>query len=299
MFGLEEKDLQLAFRSKLKELMLDDTLMEDLQRVYLPMANLIKMGLNTQDKTQVIGINGAQGAGKSTFSQLLQVVLEKKLGMKVVRFSIDDFYLSHAQREALAQKVHPLLATRGVPGTHDVALCDKTITALSQASPKTETLVPRFNKATDDPFPQTEWDKVVGRPNVILFDGWFVGAVEQKETDLLTPVNDLERNEDPYCVWRRYVNNQLKENYRPLFDKIDLLVMLKVPTFEKVYEWRTLQERKLRMKTQGQDNLRVMNDEELHRFISHYERLTRHVLKELPPRADMLFNVSSDHRIIL
>ena len=265
MFGLHIIDLQTAFRAKLKELMLDENLMEDLDRIYLPMANLIHTGLNVEDKTQIIGVNGAQGAGKTTFSALLKVVLEIQYNMKVVSFSIDDFYLTRAEREKLAQEVHPLLITRGVPGTHNVHL----------------------------------WQRAVVESNVILFDGWFMGAVEQKETELLTPINDLERNEDPYCVWRRYVNSQLKDNYKSLFDKIDILVMLKVPSFDKVYEWRTLQENKLRMKTEGQKNLRVMSDDELKRFISHYERLTRFMLKEMPSRADMLFNVSADHRICI
>ena len=299
MFGLHIIDLQTAFRAKLKELMLDENLMEDLERIYLPMANLIHTGLNVEDKTQIIGVNGAQGAGKTTFSALLKVVLEIQYNMKVVSFSIDDFYLTRAEREKLAQEVHPLLITRGVPGTHDVHLCEEVLSSLCMASPKTETIIPRFNKAVDDRFPESQWDSFVGRPNVILFDGWFMGAVEQKETELLTPINDLERNEDPYCVWRRYVNSQLKDNYKSLFDKIDILVMLKVPSFDKVYEWRTLQENKLKMKTEGQKNLRVMSDDELKRFISHYERLTRFMLKEMPSRADMLFNVSADHRICI
>lgn len=299
MFGLHIIDLQTAFRAKLKELMLDENLMEDLERIYLPMANLIHTGLNVEDKTQIIGVNGAQGAGKTTFSALLKVVLEIQYNMKVVNFSIDDFYLTRAEREKLAQEVHPLLITRGVPGTHDVHLCEEVLSSLCMASPKTETVIPRFNKAVDDRFPESQWDSFVGRPNVILFDGWFMGAVEQKETELLTPINDLERNEDPYCVWRRYVNSQLKDNYKSLFDKIDILVMLKVPSFDKVYEWRTLQENKLKMKTEGQKNLRVMSDDELKRFISHYERLTRFMLKEMPSRADMLFNVSADHRICI
>ncbi|MCQ2225659.1 MAG: hypothetical protein MJZ14_08080 [Paludibacteraceae bacterium] len=291
-------EMRETFRRMLGELMLDDVLMEDLDRVYMPLANLIKMGFDTSI-TRIIGVNGAQGAGKTTFGTLLKVVLEKALGLKVVQFSIDDIYLSHAERRKLAEEVHPLLATRGVPGTHDVKLGEDTLDALCKAGAKDITLIPRFNKAMDDPYPRSEWEQFMGRPDVIIFDGWFMGAVEQKETDLLTPVNALEREEDPYCVWRRYVNSQLKDNYKSLFNRLDLLVMLKVPSFDKVYEWRALQEEKLRIKTQGQKNLRVMSDEELNRFISHYERLTRHILNEMPSRADVLFSVSNDHRICI
>lgn len=291
-------EMRETFRRMLGELMLDDVLMEDLDRVYMPLANLIKMGFDTSI-TRIIGVNGAQGAGKTTFGTLLKMVLEKALGLKVVQFSIDDIYLSHAERQKLAEEVHPLLATRGVPGTHDVKLGEDTLDALCKAGAKDITLIPRFNKAMDDPYPRSEWEQFMGRPDVIIFDGWFMGAVEQKETDLLTPVNALEREEDPYCVWRRYVNSQLKDNYKSLFNRLDLLVMLKVPSFDKVYEWRALQEEKLRIKTQGQKNLRVMSDEELNRFISHYERLTRHILNEMPSRADVLFSVSNDHRICI
>ena len=288
-----------AFSKMLDELMLDDSLMEDLSRIYLPLAKLINTGLNTSSKTQVIGINGAQGAGKTTFSALLKVVLENQFDMRVVNFSIDDFYLSRSVRQKLAEDVHPLLITRGVPGTHDAMFCQNVLDSLCNAEQDTKTIIPRFNKALDEPFEKSAWQTFVGRPNVILFDGWFVGAVEQKETELISPINDLERDEDGYCVWRRYVNNQLRENYRPLFDKIDLLVMLKIPSFEKVYEWRLLQEKKLRLKNEDGKNLRIMTDEELRRFISHYERLTKHILKEMPDRVDMLFDVGNDHRVCL
>ena len=287
------------FQKKLRELMLDEILMEDLSRIYLPMANLINTALNVKDQTHIIGINGAQGAGKTTFSKLLKVVLEQKFGMKVVQLSIDDFYLSRAEREELAKSVHPLLITRGVPGTHDVRMAESVLSSLSTVQENSVTIIPRFNKAMDDPYPQSQWDRFVGRPNVILFDGWFMGAIEQKETELLNPVNDLEKLEDPYCIWRRYVNSQLKDNYKSLFDKIDLLVMLKVSSFDKVYEWRLLQEEKLRIVTANKENNHVMSKDELVRFISHYERLTKFILKEMPSRADMLFNVSNDHRICI
>ena len=227
------------------------------------------------------------------------MVLEQKFGMKVVQLSIDDFYLSRAEREELAKSVHPLLITRGVPGTHDVRMAESVLSSLSTAQENSVTIIPRFNKAMDDPYPQSQWDRFVGRPNVILFDGWFMGAIEQKETELLNPVNDLEKLEDPYCIWRRYVNSQLKDNYKSLFDKIDLLVMLKVSSFDKVYEWRLLQEEKLRIVTANKENNHVMSKDELVRFISHYERLTKFILKEMPSRADMLFNVSNDHRICI
>lgn len=290
--------LRRPFSEKLHELMLGDEIQEDLERVYLPLADMIAVGLDTSSM-QVIGVNGAQGAGKTSFCTLMKLVLEGGYGLKVISLSIDDLYMSRADREKLAKTVHPLFITRGVPGTHYVQKGIDLLNKLANASANEVTLIPRFNKATDDVYPESEWDRFVGRPDVVLFDGWFVGATEQPLTELLNPVNKLEEEEDKEAVWRTYVNLQLKTEYSRLFDCLNLLVMLQVPSFEKVYEWRALQEKKLRIATQGQEHLRVMNDEEIKRFISHYERLTRWMLSELPQRADVLFAVNNDHRICL
>ena len=95
------------------------------------------------------------------------------------------------------------------------------------------------------------------------------------------------------------VKDKVENGTAPVFDNIDLLVMLKVPSFEKVYEWRKLQEDKLRKTTLKVENSRIMTDSELDRFISHYERLTRFILSEMPQRADMLFHISNDHSICI
>ncbi len=295
----KESDIRYSFINKLKELILDESLVEDLSRIYIPMANLISEGLNTAAKTQIIGINGAQGAGKTTFCNLLKVVLEKGYGMNVALLSIDDLYFKRTEREKLAREIHPLLITRGVPGTHDIRLGEKVLDKLCCARPKETTRIPRFNKAIDNQYPESEWDKFTGRPDVILFDGWIMGAVEQPEADLKEPVNDLEKLEDSDAVWRSYVNEQLKTVYKPFFEQLDLLVMLKVPSFDKIYEWRALQEEKLKIRNQGQKKLRIMEPDELKRFIAHYERLTKHILDEMPERADMLFRVNDNHRIYI
>ncbi|MCQ2194552.1 MAG: hypothetical protein MJZ28_06320 [Paludibacteraceae bacterium] len=296
---MNDSEMRVAFRDKLRELLLDVALMDDIDRVYVPLANLISEGLNMASKTQVIGINGAQGSGKTTFSTLMKLVLEMGFNLRVVSLSIDDIYLTRAAREELAASVHPLLLTRGVPGTHDVPLGIATLNSLCGATPTTVTYIPRFDKAVDDRVPETLWERFEGRPDVILFDGWMMGAVEQPEADLVEPINALEAKEDADGSWRRFVNEQLKTVYKPLFEHLDLLVMLQVSSFDKVYEWRSLQEQKLMMKSQGRKNSRIMNSDELLRFISHYERITRHVLAEMPSRADMLFRVNDDHRIVM
>jgi D-glycerate 3-kinase len=123
---------------------------------------------------------------------------------------------------------------------------------------------------------------------VLLFEGWCVGARPQPEQQLAEPVNALERESDPDGRWRRFANQQLAGEYQRLFARLDWLILLNAPGFESVLAWRTLQEHKLRdrLVAEGQPLARVMSDGQVARFIAHYERLTRHILEEMPGRAD-------------
>ncbi|RMF08290.1 MAG: hypothetical protein D6763_10255 [Alphaproteobacteria bacterium] len=243
----------------------------------------------------IVGVSGAQGSGKSTLAAFLKMILEVDHRRRAVVLSLDDLYLTRAEREALAAEVHPLLVTRGVPGTHDVVMGMRTLDRLMTAEAGTRTLIPRFDKARDDRMPRQHWDRFAGRPDVILFEGWCVGALPQREGALTEPLNALERDEDPDGTWRRYVNRQLATAYPALFRRIDHLVMLAVPDFGCVRRWRTLQEQKLAQRV-GQGT-RVMAAADIERFVMHYERLTRHMLDEMPARADTLLTVDRDHRI--
>lgn len=238
----------------------------------------------------VVGICGAQGSGKSTLTAVLAHLLEAR-GLKVAVLSIDDLYLTRAERQALAAKVHPLLATRGVPGTHDVDLGVRVLEALGRPG---EVVLPRFNKAADDR--AAEGAEVQGPVDVVLFEGWCVGAGAQAPADLATPVNALERDEDPEGVWRAFVNAALAGPYRRLFGRIGYQVLLQAPGFEAVLAWRREQEAKLRARlaAEGRDQGLAMDDAAVARFIAHYERLTRWILAEAPGRADRVLPMDAD-----
>jgi D-glycerate 3-kinase len=245
----------------------------------------------------IVGLSGAQGSGKSTLARRLAQILKRR-GLAVAAFSLDDVYLPRVDREHLARTVHPLLATRGVPGTHDVALAMQVLAALGE--PGTVRL-PVFDKAIDDRRPPSDWLAVDAPVDAVLFDGWCVGAVPQEEAALAEPVNALEREEDPDGVWRRFVNRALASDYRELFAKIDLLIMLAAPSFDVVYRWRLQQEDELRHRIaeQGGDGSRVMTERQLERFIAHYERLTRHMLDEMPARAGIVVRLDPQRRMTL
>jgi len=232
----------------------------------------------------VAGICGAQGSGKSTMSLALAAALDR-IGLKVAALSIDDFYLSRAARITLAHDVHPLFATRGVPGTHDIGLAMATIRRLSQASADETNRLPRFDKAVDDRAPEASWPEFIGRADIILLEGWCVGARPEAEQVLAAPINRLEREEDPDGRWRHTVNTRLAVDYQPLFAELDMLLMIAAPSFDAVFAWRREQEHKLAARA-GTAGHAVMDDDAVARFIMHYERLTRHILAEMPTRAD-------------
>ncbi len=292
-----------AFLAALESLRLPAELTADLDSVYVPLARRVAAFAGRSDQPPVIGINGAQGSGKSTLCVLLSVVLDEMFGLKPASFSIDDIYLTHAEREVLAKEVHPLFGTRGVPGTHDTELGLRTISALRDPG-DTELMIPRFDKSVDDRAEKARWPVIIGPVDVILFEGWCVGTASQSEEALAGPVNRLEEDEDGDGTWRGYVNERLRNEYKRLFDELDMLVMLAVPDMACVYEWRLLQEHKLIEEVGGSRKGssaadRTMSDEDVRRFIMHYERLTRHTLKEMPSRADIVLEVGLDHRITL
>ena len=243
----------------------------------------------TKRRPFVLGLCGAQGSGKSTLAEGLAARFERG-GTKTAVLSIDDLYNTKAAREQLACEIHPLLRTRGVPGTHDVALGTDAIAALDGGKPAR---LPRFDKGRDDRAPETEWATADVDTELLILEGWFVGARPDDPAALVEPVNPLERDEDAGGAWRDHVNRTLADEYQRLFGRIDFLILLAAPGFEIVRQWRIEQEHKLRDRV-GADAPGVMSDEQVGRFIQHYERITRHILKEMPGRADFVVRLAED-----
>lgn len=242
----------------------------------------------------ILGISGAQGSGKSTLAARLAEHLTAE-GQRVAVLSLDDLYLSRMRRRDLADTVHPLFAVRGPPGTHDVALGLRLLDALKAGE---SVRLPRFDKAEDAPCPADAWIDV-GTVDVVIFEGWCLGARPQSLDDLDRPVNELEAAEDADGVWRRAINARLSGPYAELFSRLDRLVFLAAPSFEVVRTWRTQQERDLRRRldVEGRVGAHVMTDEQIARFIQHYERLTRHMLNDLPGRVDLTLPLDRERRL--
>jgi len=267
------------------------------QQWFFPLVRSLAQRKRISGGTIIVGISGSQGSGKSTLADLLALLLGNRYKLNTVVISIDDFYYTLQQRETLSRTVHPLMATRGVPGTHDVTLAINTIRGLCTQGTIS---IPRFDKSIDDRFPKEKWDQVVSKPDIILFEGWCLGAEPQSQEELLEPVNELEKTEDPDGVWRQYVNQQLRDVYPELFNMIDVWIMLKAPSFECVHQWRLEQENKLRESLAGSTSSadKLMSEQELKHFIQYYQRITEQLLKTLPDKVDYLFELDEKRKII-
>lgn len=277
---------------------LPSTYLLDATQYFLPLVRDIKAEIqSSRNGPFLIGINGAQGTGKSTLAKLLSALLTST-GYRTANLSIDDFYYSKAKRQELANEIHPLLRSRGVPGTHDVDLALNLIEQLYAAGSNQQITLPRFDKSLDDCRPVTACEQIQGPIDIIILEGWFVGAKAQAGDELTQAINELEINEDSDGRWRAYVNHQLAGSYQSLFEKIHLLLMLQAPGFEQILEWRSLQEEKLR-RLAVTDASGLMDRKAIKHFIQHFERLTRHCLRTLPDSADRVFQLNAEHRITL
>ena len=242
--------------------------------------------LAAAERAPVIGISGGQGAGKSTLARLLVAAIELT-GRSAVACSLDDFYLPRGAREKLGKNIHPLLATRGVPGTHDVQLALDTLAGLTRNE---TTRVPVFDKGRDDLLPPSAWRSVPGPVSQVVFEGWCLGASPQPSARLEIALNHLETFEDEDGEWRHYVDLALSEDYQELWDRIDFLVYLQVPDFVSVARWRSEQEQQLSVD-------RRMSAASFKRFLSHYERLTLWMLETLPAQANLVVELDADHAV--
>lgn len=271
---------------------------------FLPLLPAIQMHHESAKRPLIVGINGAQGSGKSTLSHLLTVFLNKSTKLHCISMSLDDFYLTKAERESLARDIHPLLLTRGVPGTHDLTLLRNLIQTLQTEH---TAIIPRFDKAIDDRAPTAQWQDITKPVDIIILEGWCVGTPPQAIDALSQAVNGLERDEDPDGKWRNFVNEQLAGPYAKVFESIDYLIMLRAPSFAAIYRWRCEQEHKMRERLLQTLQVNVsdkkntssigMSDEQILRFIQHYQRITEHGLHALKPLCNKVFELDEYRRI--
>ena len=261
----------------------------------IPVSFWIEKRVNKK-KTLIIGLAGGQGSGKTTISSILTLILKKYFKLNVFKVSIDDFYKTRKDRKSLSKNKHPLLMTRGVPGTHDIDLMLSFFKKIKDKNFKS-LQIPTFNKAIDDRCSKNLWHKIKTKPDVVIFEGWCVGARPQLNSQLKKPVNSLEKVYDQRVKWRVHVNNQLKTKYKTLFNQLDGLLYLKAKNFNLLREWRLKQERKLGVQTKNKKNLKIMSSGDVINFMQTYQRITQQMFKDAVKSSSIIMNLNSNHQI--
>ena len=243
-----------------------------------------------------VGLAGGQGTGKTTISSIIKIILEKYFKLKVFKISIDDFYKTRKERISLSKKVHPMLLTRGVPGTHDINMM-LDFFKKSKAKKFKNMKLPNFNKAIDDRFSKNKWNKINKRPDVIIFEGWCVGARAETNKTLKKSINSMEKANDNKLVWRKYVNQQLKTKYKKLYSQLNCMIYLKAKNFSLLQKWRLKQEHKLWLKTKKKGGHKIMSKGDVINFMQSYQRITQNMFKNMPKYASIILNLNSNHQI--
>lgn len=208
----------------------------------------------------VIGLQAPQGAGKTTLVTHLLEALPAR-GWRGAGVSIDDFYLTRAEQLELAaaHPANPYLEHRGYPGTHDVPLGVRTLTALKQIAAGQTVRVPVYDKSAHggrgDRAPGASWRAVEGPLDLILVEGWMLG---------FTPVADALLPDA-----RMTPANHALAGYAPWYGLIDEWIVLRAAQAEQVVDWRI--EAEETMKAAGKPGLsREAIEDYVRRFLPAY-----------------------------
>ena len=247
-------------------------------------------------RSYIVGLSGGQGSGKTTISSIISIILRKYFKLNVFTISIDDFYKKRKERFLLSKKIHPSLMTRGVPGTHDINMMLDFFKRIKRKEFRSLKL-PKFNKAIDDRYNKKFCHSIKKRPDIIIFEGWCVGAKAEKNNTLKQPINSFEKLRDKKLIWRRYVNKQLQSKYKQLYDQLNCLLYIKSNNFSLLRKWRIKQEKKLMLKKKRSNKFKIMSDQEVINFMQTYQRVTQSMFKYVPKYASIILNLNSNHQI--
>ena len=266
----------------------------NLKEIYIPMAFWINKQYLKKEKTLFLGLSASQGSGKTTVAKILKIILKHLFKRNVFVVSIDDFYKTFADRNKMAKQKHSLFKTRGVPGTHDTNLIKLFFQSLKRKKFK-KVKIPKFDKSIDDRLKKNKWHIINKRPEIVIFEGWCVGAKAGTNFSLKKPINNLEKYEDKKLIWRKFVNQKLKNEYKNIFSFLDYYIFMKVPNFKMVLKWRQSQEVKL--KKNNQIRKKIMTYKEIKRFVMFYQRITLQMVKDLSKSAAVVMLLNKNHQV--
>ena len=267
---------------------------EALKNFYIPLSYWIENKYKKKRKTLILGLSGGQGSGKTTVAGTLKIILNKFFKRQIYISSIDDFYKTSIERNKMSSYIHPLFKTRGVPGTHDINFIKSFLNRTRKKNFKAIKL-PKFDKANDNRYKKKYWFHIKKKPEIVILEGWCVGAKPQTNFLIKKSINELEKNDDKNLKWRKYVNEKLKNEYKKLFAMIDEFIFIKIPDFNVVLKWRFLQEKKLKKRPHLKK--KIMSYNEIKRFIMFYQRITLQMIKDLSKSASVIMLLKSNHEV--
>lgn len=242
------------------------------------------------DKIQplIVGILAGQGTGKSTLVSLLRQILKDEFGLSAVCLSLDDLYLTSADRIQL-QSQDSRMVWRGPPGTHEIDLGLKLLKQIrAQQFPA---FIPQFDKSLQNGAGDRTTSLEIQAADIVLFEGWFVGCrpVSPFQIDQAPPpiVTEADRNfaKDMNCALHKY---QL------LWQEIDRLIVLNPIDYRLSIQWRQEAEAKLRSPQNP-----GMSDAEIVEFVEYFwkslhpELFILPLLKK-PQWVDRVIDVAAD-----
>ena len=272
-----QKEIHITYNKKFSKKYIKDKL--------IPIINYI-----CSSKSKKFLFGGSQGIGKSSFINIISKTIEKFYDKKILLLSLDNYYLSKKQRLLLSKKIHKLLATRGVPGTHNIKELVKNVKQFNQE--KYPITTPLFDKLIDD---RIKLNKTIKTKCDILFlEGWCCGSSEIPKKFLNKNINNIEKINDPKNQWRNFYNKKLRIEYKKLFKLFDELIFLKTSSFDNVYKWRLKQEKTNQSKNK---KLKRMSANEIKVFVQHYEKITKWMIKDLNKKAQIVIQFEKNHKI--
>jgi D-glycerate 3-kinase len=220
-------------------------LIEDLYFIYIPLSRYIYNKSYSSVNPIIIGIQGHQGTGKTTFCQILNFLLKDLYELNSNSLSVDDIYLTHEELKKLFQ-LENSYKYRGPPGTHDLTLGKKTLDNVKNCNINYE--IPRYDKSLNQGLGDRSKNGIFINKllDVLIFEGWFLGVdpVDEKELEAFS-------NNSEDLKFQKIINKELN-NYIPLWNDVDEWIILKPFKYEFSKIWRTLAEDKNKNKLDQQ-----------------------------------------------
>ncbi len=264
--------------------------------LWLPLAQQLAREQQSLGTPFIQGILGGQGTGKTTLTKILRLILGH-LGHQTVALSIDDLYLTYAQRCKLRRQ-DPRLIWRGPPGTHDIELGRRTLTQLRHSSAGEWVTLPQFDKSLH----QGEGDRThpitLPAPTIVLFEGWFVGARPLDDAAF----NDERSLPEPISTpadrqFARDSNRRL-HSYLPLWAFLDRLIVLAPSDYRLSQKWRRQAERQM---SPGQMSPGSgLSDDQIEAFVTYFWKALHPELFITPairsPNTGLVVKIGQDHR---